>query len=49
MQVMLCSAMSSSSEVVTPALTSTLPSTWRGIRFAKNVDKEDSVSLDYIL
>ena len=41
--------MSSSSEVVTPALTSTLPSTRRGVRFAENVDKEDSVPLGYIL
>ena len=41
--------MSSSSEVVTPALTSTLPPTRRGVRFAENVDKEDSVPLGYIL
>jgi hypothetical protein len=41
--------MSSSSEVVTPALTSTLPSTRRGVRFAEDVDKEDSVPLGYIL
>jgi hypothetical protein len=41
--------MSSSSEVETPALTSTVPSTRRGVRFAENVDKEDSVPLGYIL
>ncbi len=41
--------MSLSSEVETPALTSTAPSTRRGVRFAENVDKEDSVPLGYIL
>jgi hypothetical protein len=41
--------MSSPSEVVTTALTSPLPSTRRGVRFAENVDKEDSVPLGYIL
>lgn len=41
--------MSSSSELVTPASTSTLPSPRRGVRFAENVDKEDSVPLGYIL
>lgn len=41
--------MPSPSEVVTPALTSALPSTRRGVRFAENVDKEDSVPLGYIL
>jgi hypothetical protein len=41
--------MSSSSEVVNPALTSILPSTRRGVRFAENVDKDDSVPLGYIL
>ena len=34
---------------MTPALTSTLPSTRRGVRFAENVDKEDAVPLGYIL
>ena len=38
-----------SSEVVTPALTSTAPSTRRGVRFAENIDKEDAVPLGYIL
>ena len=41
--------MSSSSQVVAPALTSTVPSTRRGVRFAENVDKEDSIPLGYIL
>jgi hypothetical protein len=41
--------MSSSSEVVTPAMTSTLPSTRRGVRFAENVEKDDSIPLGYIL
>ena len=41
--------MSSSSELVTPASTSALPSPRRGVRFAENVDKEDSVPLGYIL
>src|SRR6266852_2727586 len=36
-------------EAVTPALTSALPSTRRGVRFAENVDKEDAVPLGYIL
>lgn len=41
--------MSSSSQAVAPALTSALPTTRRGVRFAENVDKEDSVPLGYIL
>jgi hypothetical protein len=41
--------MSSPSEVVNPASTPALPSTRRGVRFAENVDKEDSVPLGYIL
>jgi len=41
--------MPSSPKIVTPALTSTLPSTRRGVRFAENVDKDDSVPLGYIL
>jgi hypothetical protein len=41
--------MPSSSGLVTPALTSTLSSPRRGVRFAENVDKEDSVPLGYIL
>ncbi len=39
----------SSSEVVTPTPTSSLPPIRRGVRFAENVDKEDSVPLGYIL
>jgi hypothetical protein len=41
--------MSSSSEVVTPALTSTVPSPRRGVRFAENVEKDDTIPLGYIL
>ena len=41
--------MPSSSEVVSPALTAIQSSTRRGVRFAENVDKEDSVPLSYIL
>lgn len=43
--------MPSSSEVVTPAETSTLPPARRGVRFAENVDvdKDDAVPLGYIL
>ena len=38
-----------SSEAITPASTSTQSSTRRGVRFAENVDKEDSVPLSYVL
>ena len=41
--------MSSPLEVATPAPTSVLPPTRRGVRFAENVDKEDAVPLGYIL
>ena len=38
-----------SSEAITPASTSIQSSTRRGVRFAENVDKEDSVPLSYVL
>ncbi|KAH9006811.1 hypothetical protein EDB86DRAFT_10990 [Lactarius hatsudake] len=39
----------SSTEAMTPASTSTVSSSRRGVRFAESVDKEDQVPLGYIL